>query len=116
LRKYPNRRLYDRENRAYIRLDHIRALVQECQAFVVRAGDRDVTREVLLQTLIELEAQGAPVFSRKFLSDVIRLQANGSGEALLAYLAESLRLLIADAGTPPAPSTQQGDSGNGVSP
>lgn len=73
IRKYDNRRLYDTEVSRYITLADIRTLVQKGIGFVaVDKAKRDVTREVLLQVVVEHERAGKPVVSRDALIRLIR--------------------------------------------
>lgn len=58
IKKYGNRRLYDTEASAYINLDELAALIrqgEEVQVVDAKLGE-DLTREVLLQVIIEGQA------------------------------------------------------------
>jgi polyhydroxyalkanoate synthesis regulator protein len=65
IKKYPNRRLYDTDSSAYITLTEVKQLVMDCEPFVVvdaKTG-QDLTRSILLQIILEQEANGAPMFT-----------------------------------------------------
>ena len=65
IKKYPNRRLYDTDTSTYITLAEVRQLVMAHQNVVVRDAKtgEDLTRSILLQIILEEEANGAPMFS-----------------------------------------------------
>ncbi|MEE8514428.1 MAG: polyhydroxyalkanoate synthesis regulator DNA-binding domain-containing protein, partial [Gammaproteobacteria bacterium] len=62
IKKYPNRRLYDTEISKYITLADIRRLVLDQVDFTVRDAktDEDITRNTLLQVIMEEEEDGEP--------------------------------------------------------
>lgn len=73
IRKYDNRRLYDTGESRYITLADIRALVLKGVDFLaVDKARKDVTREVLLQVIVERERAGKPAVSRDHLIRLIR--------------------------------------------
>ncbi len=74
IKKYPNRRLYDTDTSAYITLSAVRQLVMDGEAFVVsdaKTGE-DLTRSILMQIILEQEANGSPMFTAPVLSNIIR--------------------------------------------
>ena len=74
LKKYPNRRLYDTRASSYITLADVKQMVLDGVEFEVRdakTGD-DLTRSILLQIILEEESAGAPMFSARTLSQIIR--------------------------------------------
>lgn len=86
IKKYPNRRLYDTEESRYITLSEIRQLVQEDIPFQVieRKTQSDITTQVLLQVIGELESRGDGLLSPELLSELIRRyprQMEGNGQA-----------------------------------
>lgn len=98
IKKYPNRRLYDTEESRYITLGEIRQLVQEGVPFQVieRKTQSDITTQVLLQVVGDLESRGEGLLSPELLSELIRrYPADGNGQAeslnrrLLNALSES---------------------------
>ena len=74
IKKYPNRRLYDTQTSAYVTLADIKDLVMANEAFKVvdAKTDDDLTRNILMQIILEEEALGEPVFSSQMLSQIIR--------------------------------------------
>ena len=78
LKKYPNRRLYDTQTSTYVTLTDIKGLVMGNESFKVvdAKTDEDLTRNILLQIILEEEAGGAPVFSTQMLSQIIRFYGN----------------------------------------
>src|SRR5690606_11707315 len=98
IKKYPNRRLYDTEESRYITLSEIRQLVQEGIPFQVieRKTQSDITTQVLLQVIGELESRGDGLLSPELLSELIRRypkpeENNGQrGESLNRRLLEAL--------------------------
>ncbi|HEX6927737.1 MAG TPA: polyhydroxyalkanoate synthesis regulator DNA-binding domain-containing protein [Gammaproteobacteria bacterium] len=96
IKKYPNRRLYDTEESRYITLSEIRQLVQENVPFQVieRKTQSDITTQVLLQVIGELESRGNGLLSAELLSALIRRYSrqdgNGHGDALSRQLLDAL--------------------------
>ncbi len=78
IKKYPNRRLYDTEYSKYITLEDIRKLVIENKEFVVvdAKTKEDLTKNVLLQIVVEKEQGGSPFFSIEVLTQIIRSYEN----------------------------------------
>ena len=65
IKKYPNRRLYDTQTSTYVTLVDIKGLVMSGDPFKVidAKTEDDLTRNILLQIILEEEAGGVPVFS-----------------------------------------------------
>jgi len=96
IKKYPNRRLYDTEESRYITLADVRRLVLEKVDFVVidKKSQRDITRNILLQVITEQEQEGEPIFSRDFLSQVIRSYGGAMQGVVSSYMEQSLKLFM----------------------
>jgi len=94
--KYPNRRLYDKEESRYVTLADIRKLVVSKIDFLVRdrKSGEDITRSILLQVITEQEQQGEAVMSRDFLSQVIRSYDKVVPEFASDYLEESMEFFM----------------------
>lgn len=92
IKKYPNRRLYDTEVSKYITIEDVRRLVVEGVDFCVKdvKTDEDLTRSILLQIIAEQEHDGAPLFSTKTLTQLIRFYGNAYQAAFADYLQQSL--------------------------
>lgn len=73
IKKYPNRRLYDTTESKYITLEDVRKLVLDGVAFCVtdKKTEEDITRNILLQIIIEQEEDGEPIFSTDVLTQLI---------------------------------------------
>jgi polyhydroxyalkanoate synthesis repressor PhaR len=94
IKKYPNRRLYDTKQSKYITLTDVRGLVMDCVRFRVvdTASNEDITRQILMQIIIEEETGGKPLFSAEMLAQLIRFYG-GTMQGLFArYLEESFNL------------------------
>lgn len=94
IKKYPNRRLYDTEQSKYITLADVRELVMNCVRFKVldTSSKEDITRQILMQIIIEEESGGKPLFSADMLAQLIRFYG-GTMQGLFArYLEESFGL------------------------
>lgn len=96
IKKYPNRRLYDTEESRYITLADIRNLVLEKVDFVVidKKSQADITHSILLQVISEQEANGEPIFSRDFLSQIIRSYGGNMQGMVSSYMEQSLKLFM----------------------
>ena len=60
IKKYPNRRLYDTTESKYVTLNDVRKLVLDGVSFCVidKKTGEDITRNILLQIIIEQEEVG----------------------------------------------------------
>jgi len=93
IKKYPNRRLYDTTESRYITLEEVREMVLKEIAFKVvdRQSDEDITRNILLQIIMEQESGGEPLFSADVLSRFIRNYGEAAQSGFAEYLDTSLR-------------------------
>jgi polyhydroxyalkanoate synthesis repressor PhaR len=98
LTKYPNRRLYDTRDHTYIRLEHVREMIKDGEDIVVRErfGDRDITRAILMQALVDLEESGTPMLSKEVLAHLIWCHGALGPGAVSTYLYECMRLFVSD--------------------
>jgi polyhydroxyalkanoate synthesis repressor PhaR len=74
IRRYPNRRFYDRTRRRYITLRDIEELVLEGRTIEVedsRTGE-DLTRQILIQILLERHPEKIDIFPAALLQDLLR--------------------------------------------
>ena len=93
IKKYPNRRLYDTKTSAYITLIDVRNLVLAFESFKVmdaKTGE-DLTRSILLQILVEEEAEGVPLFSTELLSQILRVYGHAMQGMLGKYLETNIK-------------------------
>jgi polyhydroxyalkanoate synthesis repressor PhaR len=93
IKKYPNRRLYDTAESRYITLDEVRQMVLEEIPFKVidRQSEEDITRNILLQIIMEQESGGEPLFSADVLARFIRNYGEAAQSGFAEYLDTSLR-------------------------
>ena len=93
IKKYPNRRLYDTAESRYITLEEVREMVQKEIPFKVvdRQSNEDITRNILLQIIMEQESGGAPLFSADILSRFIRNYGEAAQSGFAEYLDTSMR-------------------------
>ncbi len=96
IKKYPNRRLYDTDTSTYITLSEVRELVMEGEPFAVvdaKTGD-DLTRSILLQIILEQEANGSPMFTAPVLSNIIRFYGHTMQGFMGGYLEKNMQSLM----------------------
>jgi len=96
IKKYPNRRLYDTETSSYITLVEVKKLVMESEAFVVRDAKtgEDLTRNILLQIILEEEANGSPMFTASVLANIIRFYGHTMQGFMGGYLEKNMQALM----------------------
>ena len=94
LKKYPNRRLYDTQTSSYVTLGRVSELVREGEdvQIIDSETEEDLTRSVLLQIILEMEAKDEPLLSAKVLSDIIRFYGNAMPDFFSSYLQESMSM------------------------
>ncbi len=93
IKKYPNRRLYDTQTSSYITLADVKELVLDHGIFQVvdaKTGE-DLTRNILLQIILEEEAGGAPMFTSDLLSQMIRFYGNAMQGMMGKYLENNIK-------------------------
>ena len=92
IKKYPNRRLYDTKTSSYITLVDVKQMVLKQEEFRVldaKTGD-DLTRQILLQIILEEESGGVPMFSSDLLSQMIRSYGSAMQGFMGSYLEKNL--------------------------
>ena len=92
IKKYPNRRLYDTKTSSYITLVDVKQMVlkqEEFQAVDAKTGD-DLTRQILLQIILEEESSGQPMFTSDALSQMIRTYGNAMQGMMGGYLEKNI--------------------------
>lgn len=94
IRRYPNRRLYDRSRRQYVTLGDIEELVRTGHTIEVRDSrtDEDLTRPILAQILLERHPDKMEMFPVAMLHGILR--ANDLAiEFMRTYMRHSLAAL-----------------------
>lgn len=96
IKKYPNRRLYDTDTSSYITLSEIKQLVMDSEVFTVRDAKtgEDLTRSILLQIILEEEANGSPMFTTPVLSHIIRFYGHAMQGFMGGYLEKNMQALM----------------------
>ena len=92
IKKYPNRRLYDTKTSSYITLADVKQMVLKQEEFRVvdaKSGD-DLTRQILLQIILEEESGGVPMFSSDLLSQMIRSYGSAMQGFMGTYLEKNI--------------------------
>lgn len=111
IKKYPNRRLYDTDTSSYITLTEVKQLVMDSESFVVVDAKtaEDLTRSILLQIILEEEANGSPMFTPAMLSSIIRFYGQAMQGFMGTYLEKNIQSLI-------DVQTKLGEQSQGLSP
>ena len=93
IKKYPNRRLYDTQTSSYITLTDVKQLVLDADEFTVvdAKTSEDLTRSILLQIILEEEANGAPMFSSAVLAQIIRYYGHAMQGMMGSYLEKNVQ-------------------------
>lgn len=94
IKKYPNRRLYDTTESKYVTLADVRKLVLDGVNFCVidKKSDEDITRNILLQIIIEQEEEGEPLFNTDSLQQIIGFYGNPVQGVAGDFLSQSLKM------------------------
>ena len=93
IKKYPNRRLYDTKTSSYITLADVKQMVLKQEDFQVvdaKSGD-ELTRQILLQIILDEESGGMPMFSSDLLSQLIRFYGNAMQGFMGTYLEKNIK-------------------------
>ena len=92
IKKYPNRRLYDTKTSSYITLADVKQMVLKNEDFQVldAKSNEDLSRQILLQIILEEESGGMPMFSSDLLSQMIRSYGSAMQGFMGSYLEKNL--------------------------
>ena len=96
IKKYPNRRLYDTANSGYITLADVKQMVLENIEFQVidaKTGD-ELTRNILLQIILDEEGGGVPMFSSEMLSQMIRFYGSAQQTIMGQYMEQNVKAFL----------------------
>lgn len=94
IKKYPNRRLYDTAISGYITVADVKQMIidyVEIQVVDAKTG-ADLTRQVLLQILLEEEAGGSPIFNNMMLFQFIRMYGQASQSVFAPFMEQNMKL------------------------
>lgn len=94
IKKYPNRRLYDTKTSSYITLADVKQMVLKNEDFQVldAKSNEDLSRQILLQIILEEESGGMPMFSSDLLSQMIRSYGSAMQGFMGTYLEKNSRV------------------------
>ena len=92
IKKYPNRRLYDTMDSGYITLADVKKMILDNVSFKVvdAKSNEDLTRQILLQIILEEESGGVPMFSTQMLANIIRYYGHSMQGLMGSYLERSI--------------------------
>ena len=92
IKKYPNRRLYDTKTSSYITLADVKQMVLKNEEFQVldAKSNEDLSRQILLQIILEEESSGSPMFTSDALSQMIRTYGNAMQGMMGGYLEKNI--------------------------
>ena len=96
LRRYPSRKLYNKNSSSYVRLPEVAEMVR--RGATIRVEDtetgEDVTRQVLLQIIMEQENQSAgSMLSADLMMDMIRLHQSKASEMMTGLFEQSVAFI-----------------------
>jgi polyhydroxyalkanoate synthesis repressor PhaR len=96
IKKYPHRRLYDTHTSTYITLAEIKQLVMQHEVFAVvdAKTSENLTRSILLQIILEEEANGSPMFTVPVLSNIIRFNGHAMQGLMGGYIEKNIQTLM----------------------
>ena len=96
VKKYANRRLYDTERSTYVTLDDLCEMVKEDRLFVVVEAktEKDITRSILTQILLEQDAKGKNIMPIGFLRNLIKFYDDGLEKVAARYLDTTLEFFV----------------------
>jgi len=92
IKKYPNRRLYDTKTSSYITLADVKQMVLKNEEFQVvdAKSNEDLSRQILLQIILDEESGGMPMFSSDLLSQMIRSYGSAMQGFMGSYLSKNI--------------------------
>ena len=96
IKKYPNRRLYDTTDSGYITLADVKRMILDNVTFKVvdAKSNDDLTRQILLQIILEEESGGMPMFSSEMLTQLIRFYGHAMQGVMGSYLERNLQSFL----------------------
>ena len=101
LRRYPSRKLYNKNASSYVRLPEVAEMVRKGANIRVEDTEtgEDVTRQVLLQIIMEQEGQASgAVLSADLMMDMIRMHQSKTSEMMTGLFEQSVAFIRATSG------------------
>ena len=98
LRRYPSRKLYNKNASSYVRLPEVAEMVRKGANIRVEDTEtgEDVTRQVLLQIIMEQEGQASgAVLSADLMMDMIRKHQSKTSELMTGLFEQSVAFIRA---------------------
>lgn len=98
LRRYPSRKLYNKNASSYVRLPEVAEMVRKGANIRVEDTEtgEDVTRQVLLQIIMEQEGQASgAVLSADLMMDMIRMHQSKTSEMMTGLFEQSVAFIRA---------------------
>lgn len=95
IKKYDNRCLYDSTSSSNITLQDLKKLIIDGIAFkIINAKtEEDITRQYLIQIILELDVTGLPLFSQESLEQIIRFYVSPQKKWFQEYLEQSITVM-----------------------
>jgi polyhydroxyalkanoate synthesis repressor PhaR len=96
LRRYPSRKLYNKSSSSYVRLPEVAEMIRRGAAIRVEDTEtgEDVTRQVLLQLIMEQETQNdGAMLSAGVLTDMIRMHHTRASELMTGLIEQSVAFM-----------------------
>lgn len=96
LRRYPSRKLYNKNSSSYVRLPEVAEMVRKGANIRVEDTEtgEDVTRQVLLQIIMEQEGQASgAMLSADLMMDMIRLHQSKASEMMTGLFEQSVAFI-----------------------
>lgn len=93
LKKYANRRIYDTDASQFVKLSEIRQMVLDRVALQVvdEKGGKDLTRNVLMQIITEMESEGhESLLTNRVLEELIRFFDDKLVSLMSPYLEQQI--------------------------
>jgi polyhydroxyalkanoate synthesis repressor PhaR len=96
LRRYPSRKLYNKNTSSYVRLPEVAEMVRKGASIRVEDTEtgEDVTRAVLLQIIMEQEHQSSgTMLSADLMMDMIRMHQSKASEMMTGLFEQSVAFI-----------------------
>jgi polyhydroxyalkanoate synthesis repressor PhaR len=98
LRRYPSRKLYNKSSSSYVRLPDVAEMIRKGAAIRVEDTEtgEDVTRQVLLQIIMEQENRSdQAMLSSDLMMDMIRMNQSKASEMMTGLFEQSMAFMRA---------------------